>query len=392
MIYNSQEYLQIKSKIKYFLFLCIYFLLYPLCKIIYCRKNNWLICERGTDAQDNGFVFFEYLVKEHPEINCVYLIKRESAEFNKVQRIGKVVEFGSLRHFLMTIGFPVKISSHLYGYAPWRAMALYFRRNKTHDSHIFLQHGITKNDHKGLYGDACKSLSLFICGAKPEYDAIYSSFHYKNNVPQYTGFARYDLLMNSHKKNQILIMPTWRAELSKSSESDFLLSDYYNSWNGLLNNNEFIDLCTTNGISVKFYLHFSMQKFSSLFKSEHIKVVKFGEETVQNLLKESALLITDFSSVYFDFGYMLKPVVHYQFDEDTFYDKHYEKGYFDYRRDGFGDVCTNSSSLIDSIKKTIQSNFVIEEKYKMRIERFFLYRDNKNCERIYNCIRNLRTK
>lgn len=39
---------------------------------------------------------------------------------------------------------------------------------------------------------------------------------------------------------------------------------------------------------------------------------------VQQLLKESLLLITDYSSVFFDMMYMNKPVIFYQFDENQY--------------------------------------------------------------------------
>ena len=157
----KKDYLKIKSKAKYCIFLIAYFLLYPLCKLFYGRRNNWIICERGNDAQDNGFVFFKYLRENHPEIRPTYLIRKASPEFAKVSAIGNVVEFGSLKHFLMVIGCPVKISSHLFGYAPWIQLFTYYRRNKTYDKHIFLQHGIIKNFHEGLCGDVCKSLDLW---------------------------------------------------------------------------------------------------------------------------------------------------------------------------------------------------------------------------------------
>ena len=123
-----------------------------------------------------------------------------------------------------------------------------------------------------------------------------------------------------------------------------------------------------------------------------MKIVNFGEEAVQDLLKESKILITDFSSVYFDFGYMNKPVVYFQFDESTFYDEHYTKGYFDYRRDGFGDVCLKTDETVNSIIKIIDNKFDAEKKYLDRMNTNFVYRDNKNCERIFNCICELRDK
>ena len=43
----------------------------------------------------------------------------------------------------------------------------------------------------------------------------------------------------------------------------------------------------------------------------------------------------------------------YQFDENDYYSSHYEKGYFDYRNNGFGDVCVNLNELLISVKKTL---------------------------------------
>lgn len=161
----------------------------------------------------------------------------------------------------------------------------------------------------------------------------------------------------------------------------------------MIKNEDLIQCCKKNNLTIKFYLHYSLQKYSHLFKSNDVvKIVLFGEEVVQDLLKESRLLVTDFSSVYFDFGYMRKPVVHFQFDESTFNDEHYTKGYFDYRRDGFGDICLTVDGTVDSIIKVIQNNFDVEEKYLKRMNANFAYRDNKNCERIYNRICELRDK
>lgn len=45
---------------------------------------------------------------------------------------------------------------------------------------------------------------------------------------------------------------------------------------------------------------------------------------------------------------MHKPIIYYQFDEDTFYDEHYTREYFDYRRDGFGDVDIKVEEVVKS--------------------------------------------
>lgn len=387
------DFLRIQSKIKYKIFLILYFILYPICKILYGRKKNWIICERGNDAQDNGFIFFKYIIEEHKDINITYLINKRSVDYKKVADLGKCVQFGSLKHFLLAIGVPVKISSQLFGYAPWVQMATYFRRNVTRDKHIFLQHGIIKNAHEGLYGDVCKSLDLFVCGAKPEYDFIYNTFHYLNGVPQYTGLARYDNLLNQRAKKQILIMPTWRTKLVGINDSSFLESVFFINWQSLISDSRFIDDCKKNGFDIIFYLHYELQKYSHLFHAnEIVKIVNYGEKTVQQLLMESSLLITDFSSVFFDFAYMEKPVIFFQFDELTFNSEHYSKGYFDYRVNGFGPVCNSLNETIKEITYVFNNSFNITAQYKERIDGYFIYKDKHNCDRIFEAIQKVTCK
>ena len=55
---------------------------------------------------------------------------------------------------------------------------------------------------------------------------------------------------------------------------------------------------------------------------------------------------------------MHKPVMDFQFDEDTFYDEHYHKGYFDYRRDGFGPVAININSVVRMLTDSVSRKYI----------------------------------
>jgi len=115
-------------------------------------------------------------------------------------------------------------------------------------------------------------------------------------------------------------------------------------------------------------------------------IADFDHFDVQTLLKESAILISDYSSVAFDFAYMRKPVIYYQFDEELFFEKHYHRGYFDYTTIGFGDVCKKEADVIESISRICSQGMHIEERYSERVNRFFPLYDTSNCERIYQLI------
>ena len=121
-------------------------------------------------------------------------------------------------------------------------------------------------------------------------------------------------------------------------------------------------------------------------KSKNIKVVDNSDIDIQKLLKESAIMITDYSSVYMDFAYMNKPVIYYQFDYKEYRSGHLQDGYYDYKRDSFGPVVSTHLDVIDSLKSIMKDG--LEKKYYTRMNSFFEIKDQNNSERLYNILRN----
>ena len=62
-----------------------------------------------------------------------------------------------------------------------------------------------------------------------------------------------------------------------------------------------------------------MFKFMQLFESQNLKLIQPGEKNINHLLMKSKVLVTDYSSVAWDFYYMKKPVCFYHFDQDKFF-------------------------------------------------------------------------
>ena len=75
--------------------------LLPAAKLKYGKKEVWLVCERGTDARDNGYHIFRYLRKEHPGIDAWYVISRSSPDLAKITELGNIAFRGSLNHWLL---------------------------------------------------------------------------------------------------------------------------------------------------------------------------------------------------------------------------------------------------------------------------------------------------
>ena len=90
-----------------------------------------------------------------------------------------------------------------------------------------------------------------------------------------------------------------------------------------------------------------------------------------------------YSSIFFDFAYLKKPIIYTHFDYIEYRKKHFPKGYFDYEKDGFGKICYNLKCTIDEIKYEINNKMILQKLYTMRIKRFFKYFDELNCNRTY---------
>ena len=259
-----------------------------------------------------------------------------------------------------------------------------------YNNRIFLQHGIIKDDLKWLHYKETK-FHKFICGAKREYEYVRETYGYPPGIVVYTGLARFDNLYNNKvNKKQILIMPTWREWLGRetniiSKKTLFEETNFYKNWNNLLNDKKFINYIEKNKLNVLFYPHINMQKFIDKFAitSKNIKILT-PKTDIQIVLKESSIMITDYSSVYMDFAYMKKPVIYFQFDYKEYREKQYQDGYFDYNKDGFGPVCDSTQKLVEAFIKICENG--IEKKYVKRMDDFFELKDQKNCERIYNVL------
>lgn len=356
----------------------------------------WLVGEEKNEARDNGYWFFKYVRENHPKQNIAYVINKKCADYKKVKDLGKVIQWGGISHWFWYLVAKKNVSSQK-GCKPNAAACYLFEvklriwRNKRY----FLQHGITVNDGKWLYYDRCR-FNLFVCGAKPEYEFIKNKFGYPEDSVKLLGFCRFDNLHNSNSpKRQLLVMPTWREYLVRPhgtvSEKDlfgqFTQTEYFKRWSELLCDRELNDILEETGYNLLFYPHRNMQMFLDVFKAldlnKNITIADPKVIGVQQALMESSCLLTDYSSVFFDFAYMKKPVVFYQFDEKDFRKKQYAEGYFDYHDNILGKWSGKISDCLNLIKECLFNGCPENDK---AVE-FFGFYDEQNCERNYYAIK-----
>ncbi|WP_040372286.1 CDP-glycerol glycerophosphotransferase family protein, partial [Peribacillus psychrosaccharolyticus] len=229
---------------------------------------------------------------------------------------------------------------------------------------------------------------LFIASSEAEKEVIKQTLGYEDQDVVVTGLSRFDNLHNLSVKKQILIMPTWRRSIFNLNKSQFLRSLYFNRYFELVRNEKLLKILEEKQIVLKFYVHSQMQKFLPEFAFEHpnVQFLTKQDAIVSELLKESSLLVTDYSSVMADFLYMDKSVLLYQFDP---YDNHHgpvqQISY-----DDFGEVYDEEDSLVEAITKSINDDFKISSAYQEKSNTFFAHKDQKNSARIFKAINDLK--
>ena len=355
-------------------------------------RHLWLVSERGFDARDNGYWFFRYLREKQPQINTCYVIDKSSPDYDKIARLGRTVSLGSLRHYLMYLAADQLISTHVMPCSPDLMLYYHLRRIgiRPRGKQIFLQHGIIKDEMQWMRYPNLK-VDFFASGGKMEYDYLASEFGFAEGVVRYTGLCRFDNLTRGNcPSGEILVMPTWRGSDYPQGEQ-FYETAFYKHFQALLNDPRLTRLLEENDLKLIFYPHIELQKELDKFTSpsDRIILASWRDYDVQTLLMRCNLLITDYSSVYFDAGYMAKPVIYFQFDKEEFRKFHYQEGYFSYERHGFGPVVETEDEVLENLLSYVQSGFRMPPEYERRLDAFFPVRDEKNCERTYQIISKL---
>lgn len=109
-------------------------------------------------------------------------------------------------------------------------------------------------------------------------------------------------------------------------------------------------------------------------------------ENVNDWMIFCDMLITDYSSLIFEYSLLNKPIVYYPYDLEEYYD---ERGfYFPYETYVYGDIAENSKDLILAIKKAESRMGLYTRKKREFKEKFMRHCDGMSTSRIVNEIIN----
>ena len=353
------------------------------------RRPLWVIGERPERFQDTAFAFFAWASENLPGVDVRAVVAADSPDAARAARHGTVLHAGTVEHARAVLRADRIIGSHHPDYLyPLRSDA--FRRD-VRGLRVFLQHGVMGTKWMAnLYGRGAAGFEtdLVIASSERERDLLVRDFGYTPRQIAVTGLARFDTLLSPGPApaRRLLVIPTWRDWLTDPDE--YAASDYHAQWHGLLTDPRFTELCEQAGLEVVLSLHPNMRAFVGSFEDAGVTVVHPGERAVQDMIIDSAVLLTDFSSVGFDAALLHRPVLYFQFDRDRFLGR--AGSHLDLDSDLPGEIAFTRAGMLAALRAVIERGLEPTEDAVRVADSYYPQRDQGANARIAQAIQGAR--
>lgn len=409
-----------KQEILRHLILWVVFLpIYCLSFVVPRNRNLWIFgCWDGNTFADNPKYLFLYVKRNHPEIRPIWLSHRAEVVRDLTGKGYEAYKALSIKGFLYSLRASRVAICNSFGDVNCFAVGRARRIQLWHgtplkkigydiDLDLLWGHRGSKKLRKMILGlkDKISPFSLFrynilTAASEEAKKTLGCGFRDNKNRVRITGYPRNDGLFNTawlasnrcdyldSIKNEvsfkyvITYLPTHRQMGSKKV-------DLFAGYGFEINETEQI-LESLDAILIIKAHHFDKEFNITIYKGppQRIYTPSDGElPDVYPLLKETDILITDYSSVYFDYLLLNRPVIFTPFDiaEYTM-----EEGfYYDYNEVTPGPKAKDWPEVFELIHEVIQDDRWKQEREAI-CNRFNEFKDNLNSERVFEAIENPR--
>ena len=237
------------------------------------------------------------------------------------------------------------------------------------DNATFYRSKMTKLEMVKTYDEDVKKYNYLISPNSYSTQKFISAFGINKERIIETGYPRNDILTNYTKeqvdkikeklgidknKKIILYAPTWRDNVYDKSGYSFVPDVDFGKWKNELSE-EYIVIYKPHYLIVNNIDKDSVKDFVYFAKAT---------DNIQDLYLISDILVTDYSSVFFDYSILKRPILFYMFDL---------KEYSDEIRGFYIDISTLPGPIIekeDELLKSIKNINEINEEYKLKYESF----------------------
>lgn len=368
------------------------------------RDNNlWFFGEWfGNRCSDNSLYFANYVKENYPHIRVVWISKAlaDLSPLNKAIECFNM-DTSEAHHILKHAGvicvneeivdlteksnayFSGAFSLNLWHGAAWKKVGydafqsrFYALSEKLFNSHFMTSYFLSPSTEfdkiakKAFYKDD----GHLIKAGYPRNSIFYDKSSVNDARIKFLGYLKRNGYGFVNEDTKILLyLPTFRDTTSKSFS--------FNSINEKLFE---ILLVEKNAIVIE-KVHYITGANKEEDTTKNNRIINIIEYNTQELMAASDALITDYSSCFFDYLLLDRPIIHYIYDYD-FYSKR-DRGLY-YEKDDIvcGPAPTNTQTLIQCIADVLNGRDTFSKLRKSRLTKFMDHESSNSCSIIFNFI------
>lgn len=335
------------------------------------EKTVLFISFHGRGYSDNPKAIHQYMIQQERfrDYRLIWAIKKNKG----VQIDGaKVIKYFSIPYFYYLARskywicncklpkYVLKKENQVY-LQTWHGTPL---KRLAHDIIVpdgttFYRSGMTEEEMHNTYDDDVAKYTYMISPNRFCTDVFQSAFQIERERLIETGYPRNDFICTATEKDAeeirrsldipldkkvILYAPTWRDNTFNMSGYTFELQVDFRKWKEYLGD-EYVVIFKPHYLIVNKYEN-----------SEEFKGFLFNIDAnvdIKNLYVISDILVTDYSSVFFDYAILNRPVYFYMYDLEE-YAEELRGFYLDIHKDLPGPILEEETELLKAIKSGVQ--------------------------------------
>lgn len=360
------------------------------------QKKKTVVFEsfHGKQYSDNPRAIYEYLQKHHPEYELIWSVDRRYTKYFSQLGI-KYIKKLSIRWFLLLPRAKYWVfNTRMPNWIPKPKNTVYLQtwhgtplKKLGVDIEQVRMPGTNTEKYKTNFLNESKKWDFLISPNAYSTEIFQRAFGFNNTIIE-SGYPRNDFLINANNeetinkikssnnlplnKKIILYAPTWRD------------NQYYSVGKYKFTLQLDLDLMKKHlgeDYIIIVRLHYLIADNLDLKQYEGFVYDFSRHADIRELYLISDLLITDYSSVFFDYANLHRPIIFFVYDIEDYRDQ-LRGFYFDIEKKAPGPLVKTTSEVIDQIrrleKEGIQNSHIFQQFYK----KFCYLEDGKATERV----------
>lgn len=333
----------------------------------------WLLGDGTERAWGNGWALFQYLRANHPEIDARYVVANLN-ERDASPAVDGIVAYGSIEHLEVCQRAEAVLFSGRVDHVFPRLLQVLSPTSRAPVTHYLQREVLAVDATVPSYGKM-SSYDLFSVSSARERSLVTKRYGWPADRVAESGLARWDefarhnaaFLARNEAPSRMLVVPTASPQDSYLTEEDFKQSAICKTWREVIINLE--NSLSAHGVEIDVCLGEGLERYSAAF--DPANVISMLE--VAERLPAYSVLITDYSSLCYDFLYLNKPTI---FFLDAARASRMKLSYAELASELPGPMVETSASLIQTVWA------VHEGRIAQGADREkFVTNDTKNCAR-----------